>query len=66
MYAFSGCILNIPEAMRGIHNRRIFAARYRIGKDIGAIMESGRVLAWDEYYKHDYGKELSEEEFNEE
>ena len=66
MYAFSGCILNIPEFLRDTHNRRIFAARYRIGKSIGAIRESGRVWAWDEYYKHDYGKELPLEELEKE
>ena len=66
MYAFADCLLHLPEFLRDIHNRRIFAARYRIGKDIGAIRESGRVLDWFEYYKHDYGKELTEEEFNEE
>lgn len=66
MYAFADCLLHLPETLRDIHNRRIFAARYRIGKDIGAIGDSGKVNDWFEYYKHDYGKELTEEEFNEE
>ena len=66
MYAFADCLLHLPEFLRDTHNRRIFAARYRIGKDIGAIRESGRVLAWDEYYKHDYGKELPLEELEKE
>ena len=66
MYAFADCLLHLPEFLRDTHNRRIFAARYRIGKDIGAIRESGRVLAWDEYYKHDYGKELPIEELEKE
>ena len=66
MYAFADCLLHLPEFLRDTHNRRVFAARYRIGKDIGAIRESGRVLAWDEYYKHDYGKELPIEELEKE
>ena len=56
------CVEIVPGGPNIYIIGKIFAIHYRIGKDIGAIREGGRVFAWDEYYKHDYGIELSKEE----
>lgn len=59
MYAYSAALLRLPEFIRDTHNRRIFAARYRIAKDLGVLNKDfgSGVLRWDQYYEHDYGKE---------
>ena len=54
-------ILHIPELCRDLHDRKIFEARYQIGKELGLISKDFKDKSWKGYYKYDYGVEPPEE-----